>query len=156
MFSLMPWRREKTGRSLMPRSELPFRRLENEIATLFDRFFDGGPTPLMELWETPPLWATDVEETEKEVVARVELPGFELGELNVSVRGDLLTIEAKHEEKAKGKEEGERGFAQVKRTLALPKGVEAEKIEACYRNGVLEVHMPKTPEAEGRRVEVKA
>jgi len=43
----------------------------------------------------------------------------------------------------------------MRREITLPAGVEAERIEATYRNGVLEIHLPRTPEAVGRRIEVK-
>jgi len=159
MFGLIPRRREKTARALFPRSESPFRligkefgSLWDEFGSLVDRFFDGWPMPLMGLGEVPRTWGIDTEEREKEVVVRVELPGFELADLDVRVRDELLTIEAKHEE-TKGKEEGR--YAHVKRSITLPKGTEADKIEARYLNGILEVHVPKIPEVEGRRIEVK-
>jgi len=152
MFSLIPRKRERKTEALVPRIETPFRLMRKEFETLWDRFFDGWTTPLMELWETPEALGFDLEEMEKEVVVRAELPGFEPTELDVRVRGDLLTIEAKHEE-AKGEK---KEYAHVKRLLTLPKGTETDKIEARYHSGVLEVHVPKTPEVEGRRIEVKA
>lgn len=151
MFGLMPWRKERKAGSLLPRSERPFRLMPKEFESLWDRFFEGWPTPLMELWETPETMGIALEELEKEVVVRAELPGFEPAELDVRVRGDLLTIEAKHEEVKGEKKE----YAHVKRSLTLPKGTEPEKIEARYHSGVLELHVPKTPEVEGRRIEVK-
>jgi len=49
----------------------------------------------------------------------------------------------------------ERGYAHVKRMVTLPPELELEKVEAIYRNGVLEVHLPRKPEVVGRRIEVK-
>jgi HSP20 family protein len=72
------------------------------------------------------------------------------------VRPEELTIEAEHKEPAKKAEEKtEREYAHVKRVTTLPVGIEPEKAEALYRNGVLEVRIPRKPEAVGRRIEVK-
>jgi HSP20 family protein len=98
-----------------------------------------------------------MEENDKEVVVRAELPGFEPADVRVDLLGDRLTVEAEHrepEEKPDGN--AERTYAHVRRVLTLPAGVNMEKIEATYRNGVLEVHVPRMPEAVGRRIELKA
>jgi len=75
----------------------------------------------------------------------------------VEIKGDMLAIEAEHKEVPEKAEEvkGEAAYAQVKREIELPVGVELEKVEAIYRHGVLEVHLPKKPEVLGRRIEVK-
>jgi HSP20 family protein len=80
-------------------------------------------------------------------------------DFDVHVAGDVLTITAEHKEKeAKGKDgepEAERRYARMRRSLTLPPGIEPEQVTATYRNGVLEVHLPRKPEALGRRIEVK-
>jgi len=152
MFALTPWVRRSTG--LMPRIESPLSWMPEEFATLFNRFF---PTmPMAETNEWPNTRALSMEENENEVVVRAELPGFEPAEVRVDVLGDRLTVEAEHREPTE-KPEGnaERTYAHVRRVMTLPPGVNVEKIEATYRNGVLEVHVPRMPEAVGRRIEVK-
>jgi HSP20 family protein len=64
----------------------------------------------------------------------------------------MLTVHAER----KGKE-GETGkvWGELERTVLLPEGVDTEHVEAMYRNGILEVRMPKLPEAKERRIEVK-
>jgi len=124
----------------------------------FERFFAPFVTglPVMEAPEWPYGWGLTTEEKEKELVVRVEMPGFKPEELKVELTPEQLTVEAEHKEEAeKGKEETERVYAHVKRVVTLPAGVETEKAEATYRSGVLEVHVPRTPEAVGRRIEVK-
>ena len=151
MFALKPWMRET---ALLPRAEMPFGWMPEEFGKLFNRFFTTRP--VMETPEWPFRWGLTAEEKEKEVVVRIELPGFEPGEVKVEVRPEELTIEAEHEEPAKKAEEKtEREYAQVKRVMTLPVGIEPEKAEALYRNGVLEVRIPRKPEAVGRRIEVK-
>jgi HSP20 family protein len=137
--------------ALLPRTEAPPAWLPEEFATLFRRLFTGWP--VMETQEWPFHNALTMEEGEKEMVLRAELPGFAPEEISVEVRGEELTIEAEHKE-GEGKEAG-RSYAHVKRTLALPSTVEPANIEAAYRHGVLEVHVPRKPEAVGRRIEVK-
>jgi HSP20 family protein len=140
------------GTALLPRVERPFGWLPNDFATLFNRFFTDWPIMEAPNWEYP--WGLTTEEKEKEFLVRVELPGFEPAEVKVELTGNLLTVEAEHKVPEE-KEKVERAYAHVKRELTLPEGVELEKVEAVYRNGVLEVHLPRKPEAAGRRIEVK-
>jgi HSP20 family protein len=138
----------------LPRFETPFRLLE-EFEPIMERFFGPWPTPVEE-WE-PTYRGLHLTETEKEYVLRAELPGFAPPEVMVTLLGNVLTIEARHGEEPREAEPEvkERRYAHVKRTITLPEGVELEKLEAAYRNGVLEVHLPKASEAVARRIEVK-
>jgi len=150
MFGLTPWR----GTTLLPRTATPLGWMPEEFATLFNRFFSWPMMEELERREAP--WAFTMEERENEVLARAELPGFAPEEVRVELLGERLTIEAEHKAPAEGAEEkAEREVTRVKRTITLPPGIAAEKIEAVYRNGVLEVHLPRTPEATARRIEVK-
>jgi HSP20 family protein len=145
MFGLTPQRRE--------RAAMPLERLRQEFASLFDRAF-GWAVP----WETMEPYGFEMEDKGPEVVVRAEMPGFEIGEIDVRLAGNVLTIVAEHKEKAEGKEKEpvERAYGRLERTVTLPEGVEPAKVEAHYRNGVLEVHLPKAPGLQPRRIEVKA
>lgn len=148
MFSLMPRRREK--KELAPREFTPLELLRREFAPLFARAFAGYPAlwePMME--ELP---GVAMEEKEGELVVSVEVPGFDPKELAVTLDEESLIIRGEHKEVKEGKEEVVR---RIERAFTLPAGVEPEKIEATCRNGVLEVHVPRTPEAKPRRIEVK-
>jgi len=156
MFGLMPWRKERPEGALLPEAR-PFALMRRELDSLFDRFFGRWPLDLPELLEYPVVWGVKWEETDKEVIVRVEAPEFELADLEVEVVGDVLTVLATRKI-AKGKEgekEREERVTEMKRYVMLPSGVDASRIEAFYRNGILEVHLPKTPEACGRKIEVK-
>ena len=157
MFGLMPWRRERPTEALLPEAR-PLGLMRRELDTLFDRFFGLWPLDLPEGTEFPPTWGLKVEEKEKEVVVRAEAPGFEPAELDVTILGDVLTIIAMHKPaKKEGKEVEvkEERVAEMKRYVTLPPGVDLARIEAFYRNGVLEIHLPRTAEALGRRIEIK-
>jgi len=135
----------------VPRFERPLGWLVEEFEPLFNRMLTW---PVMETSEWPYRYAVTTEEKEKEVVVRFELPGFAAEEVKVELTGDMLTVEAEHKEPAEeGKTEKEE--VHVRRTMTVPAVVEAEKVEATYRNGVLEVHLPRKPETMGRRIEVK-
>lgn len=153
MFALRPRMRRTT--ELLPRTEMPFGWMPEEFSNLFNRLVASWPVIETPEWQFP--WNVTTEENEKEVVYRFELPGFEMEELKVEVLAETLTIEAEKKEPAEKKpeEKPERTYAHVKRTLTLPPYVDAEKVEARYHNGVLEVHLPRKPEAVGRRIEVK-
>jgi HSP20 family protein len=122
----------------------PFDLLGREFASLFEPFF-----PVKELEP----WGFEMEEKEGEVVVRTEVPGFEPKEIEVILTGNVLTIRAEHKP-VKG-EKVELPEAKLERSITLPMGVNPEKIEALYRYGVLEVHVPLIPEAKPRHIVVK-
>lgn len=158
MFALRPWTEGRAARTLMPRSESPFRMLREEFEPVFERYFGRWPMELAEPWIYPR--GLTMEEGEKEIVVRAELPGFEPGEVEVLLRGAELIIEAKHGEEPNRKEgkkvpKEEHPYAHLRRVITLPEQLDLEKMEAVYRNGVLEVRVPRLPEATGRRIDVK-
>jgi HSP20 family protein len=156
MFSLMPARRERRAEGALARREFtPFDLLRREFASLFDRAFPGWPVPVEMPWAMTEPWGVEMEEGDQNVVVRAEMPGFEASELEVTLRDNLLTLQAEHREPAA---EGtvERRHARLERTVMLPAGLEPEQVEARYRNGVLEVTIPRTPQAQPRRIEVRA
>jgi HSP20 family protein len=153
MFSLTPNRKERDGnRALAPRADHPFALLRQEFDSLFDRVF--GHWPALPGWDVP-AWDFGVEDAGNEYVVRAEAPGFEANEIDVQVAGDQLYIRAGHKEESHEGEEQGGNQRTFERWVTLPGGADLDKVEARYRNGVLEVHLPKTPEAQGRRIQVK-
>lgn len=102
----------------------------------------------------------DLVETDKEVEVRLDAPGFKPEQLDVQLMGEVLTITGKQEEKKEEKGKTfhivERHAGNFTRNIALPCGVNANAIEAKFTDGVLTVRMPKTVEATGRKIQVKA
>src|SRR5439155_17130755 len=117
-----------------------------------------GRWPMAGEWGREQFWDVDMEEKDKEIIVRAEAPGFDAKEFEVQASGNTLTIRAEHKEGAEKKEgeTGAWGFRRFERSLTLPSGVSADKAEAHYRNGVLELHLPRTEEARAHRIEVKA
>jgi HSP20 family protein len=156
MFSLIPHRRaeRKLGREFAR----PFGLMRPELPELLEHFF--GRWPMMEWpWEEEIDRGLEVVEKEKEILVRVAVPGFEPAELVVEIVGNVLTVRAEHREKEvpEKKEEVpvERPLARTLRSILLPEGIEPEKVTALFKNGVLEVLIPRKPEVVPRRIEVK-
>ena len=114
------------------------------------RFFQSLDIPAM---RAPKM---DVYETDKDVVAEVELPGVDPKNIDIEVRGNVLRVEAKTEEK---KEKTEKGYFRkeiskgyFKRAVSLPVEVIEEKADAVYKEGILKVVIPKIkPKKEDKR-----
>ena len=102
----------------------------------------------------------DLVETDKEVEVRLDAPGFKPEQLDVQLMGEVLTITGKQEEKKEEKGKTfhivERHAGNFTRNIALPCGVNTNAIEAKFTDGVLTVRMPKTVEAAGKKIQVKA
>jgi HSP20 family protein len=158
LFGLTPRRRAKeAGRPLTRREPTPLALLRREFASLFDCTFSGWPVPFESAWELMEPWGLEVEDKGQEVVVRAELPCFKASEFGAQLTGNLLTVWAEHAEKAgaEAPQAVERRYGRLERTLTLPEGIEPDKAEARYRDGVLEVRLPKSPEAQLRRIDVK-
>jgi HSP20 family protein len=118
----------------------PFRELDLMDRTM-RRMFDGfGLTPTL-------LPAADVYETKDEFVVELEVPGYEEKELGIEISDHTLTLKG---ERAEVKEEAEKTFRlherlerEFRRTFVLPPEVDAAKVKAVFKAGVLEVHAPK-------------
>jgi HSP20 family protein len=155
MFGMIPRRyvqRAVTAVALRPPASLG---MMAEFAPVLERFFGRWLAPFEPLWEEPEAWGLEVEDKGPEVVVRAEMPGFEAAEIEVLRTGELLTMRAEHKRTPEGEKKEEVIERRLERTVVLPAGTDLEKVEARYRAGVLEVHLPKTPEAVTRRIEVK-
>jgi len=159
--NLLPtvWRRSETP--LRRAEESPFLALHREMNRMFDDFsrgfdlspFDGG-------WSwgfSPPV---DVREDEKEVTVKAELPGMEEKDIEVNLADNGLTI--KGEKKAEKEEQGkdnwyrETSYGAFHRFIPLPEGLDQEKVDARFKNGVLTVTLHRLEEAKGKKIAIKA
>ena len=101
----------------------------------------------------------DLYETEKELVAEIEIPGIDSKNIDIEVGNNSLRIEAKKEEKKEEKEKGyfrkELSTGYYKRVISLPEEVIKEKTEAMYTDGILKIVMPKTKQEKKNKKEIK-
>jgi len=102
--------------------------------------------------------AIDIYEKEDKYIVKAELPGMKEEDIDVSVVGDTLTIKGERKTEEEVKDEDyyrcERAYGSFMRSISLPSEVEADKIEAKYEDGVLEVSLPKAAEVKPKRVTV--
>ncbi|AGA57811.1 MAG: Hsp20/alpha crystallin family protein [Thermobacillus sp.] len=124
-----------------------------------DRFFDDWPFAGRFL-ESAGYGRIDLYETENELVAQCEVPGLESREdVEISVDQQTLTISGRLKASEQVKEEQyhrrERFVGKFTRSVSLPVPVASEGISASYRNGILEIHMPKMKGDQRRRIDVQ-
>lgn len=161
---LIPWGRDRRPVPATKGEADPFVSLRRDVNRVFedfwsrfDRPFSGGDGFLASVGPR-----TDVAETDDAVEISMELPGLEDKDVEVNLSGDVLTIRGEKKRESEKNERGyymaERSWGAFHRMIPLPPGVDAEKAEARFRNGVLTVVLPKTEEARARvkRIEVKA
>lgn len=156
---LIPWARKDHAPEPKGDEQNPITALQHEL----NRVFDGFRHRFGELdWP----WGggdakSDVVETTDHVEVSIELPGMDMKDIEVSVSDDMLTVKGEkrieRQEEKKGYYLSERSYGAIYRTIPLPPGVDGEKAEASFRNGVLTIRLPQTPEAQAKvkRIEVK-
>ena len=127
------------------------------LIPLVEGFF-GNPST--ETGDGSAAWlpALDVIEGEKEFTVRVELPGVDPKDLQITVQDNVLTLSGEkkfaREEKGKAYTRTECAYGAFQRTLTLPEGVDADKVSAEGANGVLEIRIPKPEAATPKRIPV--
>ena len=101
----------------------------------------------------------DIEETRDEFVVRADLPGVALKDVKVSLLGDVLTLRGERKQVEVAKNQNlhrvERRYGTFERSFSLRVAVRADQVKANYRDGVLEIHVPKAEEARVREIEVQ-
>ncbi|MCY8405122.1 Hsp20/alpha crystallin family protein [Bacillus sonorensis] len=136
----------------------PFKHL-NTIRREFDRVFADFPATFGGEHGFGGI-RVDVHETENEIVASCDIPGLESKEdVHIDVENNMLHISGSINRSNEVKEENvhrkERFVGRFHRSVALPGPVSNEGITAAYKNGVLEVRMPKNRQEQKRRVDVE-
>jgi HSP20 family protein len=140
----------------------PFRDLA-ALQDRFDRLFRGtfeGLRPWSREVLEGTAWspAVDIVETENDIVLRADLPGIDPKEVDIQVENGTLTLKGERKFESDVKEDDyrriERVYGSFVRSFALPPTVDTEKVAAEYRNGVLELKLPKRPEAKPKQIKV--
>jgi len=146
--ALIPFR----GRT-MPGATLD--TLREQMNDLLNRFWSGAAEPFG-LAEWAP--ALDVSETDDAILVDVEIPGIDPSTLDISVAGDILTLRGEKPNEGGGHGRNyhrvERRYGSFTRSLTLPASVDADKVEAKARFGVLSIRLPKREASKARRVEI--
>lgn len=138
----------------------PFRELE-DMSTRLHRFFGQTPIRAEEEGGFFADWAPamDVEETDKEYLIKADLPAVAKDDVRVGIEDGILTVqgERKHEKEEKGKRfhRMERSYGKFVRRMSVPMDVDQQKVAAEFKDGVLNVHLPKANGAKPPSLEVK-
>jgi HSP20 family protein len=132
--------------------------IQREINRMFNSFFrpDQEDESLATSSWNP---AVDIAEHEDQYIVKVELPGVSREDVKVTMEENQLMIrgEKKQEKESKGSNYHrlERSYGSFQRTFALPSNVKGERIEASFKDGVLNIVLPKAEEAKRKEIEVK-
>lgn len=130
----------------------PFRSIENMMSRMLDEGEDswlgGALVP-----------SIDISETDNEVDVRMDLPGMQKEEIDIQVHNNVLTIKGERHEETEEKDRKyhrvERRSGTFARSVSLPSIVDENKVDAHYKDGVLMISMPKTKEAQAKKITVK-
>ena len=144
MRGLMPW----TGMS----------SFKQEMDRLFDRALETRWDELPALGDWAP--SMDISETKDSLVVKVEVAGMDEKDIQISLQENLLTVKGeKHQEKEEKEERYhriERSYGAFTRSVRMPVAVDASRVTATFKNGLLTVTLPKTPAAKGTAIPIKA
>jgi HSP20 family protein len=150
-----------------------FESLRREVDRIFEDFgqsFWATPFRRSPFWGRLPLLgnglgsglAVDVTESDKAYEIKADLPGLSEKNVDVKLANDVLTIKGEKQEEKEEKRKDyylrERHFGSFERSFQIPEGIDAERVEASFKNGVLTVTLPKTPAAQkaAKKIEIKA
>lgn len=133
--------------------------MEKRLSTIFGRAPAATGSEKKEaisVAEWSPL--VDITEDEKEYLVKAELPELKKEEIKISVHDDVLSIsgERKYEKEEKGKKyhRVERAYGSFMRSFTLPENADGSKVNAEYKDGVLQIHLPKLEKVKPKAIEI--
>jgi HSP20 family protein len=138
--------------------------LQQRINRLFEDVFPTIPRATREGQEflatgdwIPPV---DIYEDENAITLKVDIPGIDPNNLDIRVEGNRLFLKGERQLEKETKRENfyrvERSYGSFSRAFTLPHNVQAENIDATYKNGVLNIMLPKREDAKPKQVKIKA
>ena len=131
------------------------RRMTDQV---FGEFFGRTPS---EMASTQGIWSplVDIHETKDGIQLKAELPGVKQEDIEVSLEGDTLTLKGERRRETEVKENQyhriERSYGKFQRSILLPEAMDASRVKATYRDGVLEIQLPKKEEAKPKEIKVE-
>lgn len=149
---LIPWKTSETGLDL-------FEDLEN-FQREMNRLFDVGLHRPLKTGNGGTLWtpAIDIVDEKDQIRVKADLPGMKKDEIEINLEHDTLTIRGEKKEEREIKEKdyirSERYYGAFHRSFALPASVDSSKVAATYKDGVLEIILPKEEGAKPKQIKV--
>ncbi len=135
-----------------------FLDIRDEIDRIFDTFL---PTRFEAEYPAATTWVprVDIAETDNEVVVTTELPGVDRKDVKLSIEDNVLTIsgEKKQEKETKDKNYHcvERRYGAFRRSFTLPARIQADKVKASFKDGILTINLPKVEEAKTKEIPIE-
>ena len=132
--------------------------LRREMDHIFGEFFGRTPSKMA---ETEAIWSplVDIHETRDSFQLMVEVPGVKQEDIHVAIEGDTLILKGDRKRETEVKEDQyhrvERSYGHFERSILLPSVVDPERVKATYRDGVLEIQLPKKEEAKPKAIKVE-
>jgi HSP20 family protein len=140
----------------------PFRDLVS-LKERMDRLFEDTFARSRNIEEglAPGSWSppVDIYETDENIILQAELPGIERKDITLEVKDDVLTLKGDRKFEKEVKQENyhrvERSYGSFQRSFTLPSNIKRDKVEAEFKDGILEVILPKVEEAKPRQIKVE-
>jgi HSP20 family protein len=149
------------GGTIMTRGLMPWTgmaSMRSELERWFDRLAELKWDELPALGEWAP--SMDISENKDSLIVKVEVPGMDQKDIEISLQENLLTIKGEKKQEKEEKDERhhrvERSYGAFARSVRLPVAVDGSKVGATFKNGLLTVTLPKTPAAKGTQIPIKA
>lgn len=157
---LLPWHKKEESHPITIRKRYdPIGEFQKQMNALFDNFFDD------ESWlaagEKTGVFVPrfEISESDAGIDVTAELPGMDEKDIDVSIDGNILSIKGEkhteHEEDEKNYRISERSYGAFQRSFSLPEGLDLEKVDAKFKNGVLKMCLPKTEESRKNVKKIK-
>jgi HSP20 family protein len=131
---------------------------QHEMNRMVNEFFGGGNGEAAgtELSSWTP--AVDIHETDDGYVIKAELPGVSKDDVSIDIHQNTLTLRGQRKHEAEVKQDKyhrvERAYGTFQRSFTLPVMIDQEKVQATYKDGVLELHLPKSEAAKPKRIAI--
>jgi HSP20 family protein len=110
---------------------------------------------------TEAMWSplVDIHETKDNILLQIEVPGVKQEDIHVSIEDGTLTLKGERKRETEVKEDQyhrvERSYGHFERRILLPSEVDSDRVKASYRDGVLEIQLPKKEEAKPKQIRVE-
>jgi HSP20 family protein len=132
--------------------------MHDQLNRLFDESYGRSQSAELEYGTWSP--AVDLREEEGQYVIEADMPGMKREDIEIHVENNVLSIRGERKFEAESQKETyhriERAYGRFTRSFTLPSRVEAEKISATYRDGILQLVVPKAEESKPKRISIKA
>jgi HSP20 family protein len=132
--------------------------VRDEMNRLFNEFFGRTEGQEDTWWAGAWVPPVDLYETDDALILTAELPGFAKDDVNVEIKDSTLTLKGQRSRETEAKEEQyrrrERAYGSFQRSLLLPTAVDTEKVTATYKDGILELRLPKSEAAKPKRIAI--